>query len=184
MSELVIIAFQGDKHRAAAVLNEIRERDEAWTRGLHGAIAVHRNAENQLAVDQSFQSTQGQDAISGGLVGSLVGLALAMLTLPLTAGASAPIIGGTLLAGGIGGAIVGSHKNADEDSWWKQELGLPETFVREVQEAVGSCDSAIAIMLPAHDPGLAGRFEQYGGTLHRAQIDASQTALVRKRFAS
>src|SRR5262249_52906326 len=111
------------------------------------------------------------------------GLALAMLTLPLTAGASAPVIGGTLLAGGIGGAVVGARHHADPDAWWKQELRLPEDFVREVSDAVGSCDSPIAIALPHSDPGLADRFRAYGGTLHRAEIDAEQVALVRKRFA-
>ena len=115
---------------------------------------------------------------------ALVGLALAMLTLPLTAGASAPIIGGTLLAGGIGGAVVGSHKNAADDSWWKQELHLSPQFVREVDEAVRSCDSAIAIMLPQHDPGLADRFATYGGTLLRTELGPEQTELVRKRFAT
>ena len=106
-----------------------------------------------------------------------------MFTMPLTAGASAPVIGGTLLAGGVGGAIVGSHKYADQDSWWKQDLRLPRSFVEDVDEAVGSCDSAIAIALPHVDPGLAARFDSYGGTLLRAEIDAEQTELVRKRFA-
>ena len=183
MSELVLLAFKGDRHRAAAVLNELRERDEAWTRGLHGAIAVYRNADKQLAVDESFQATRGQDAIGGGLVGSLVGLALGMLTLPLTAGASAPLVGGTVLAATLGGAIVGSQKGADQDAWWKEELRLPEAFVRDAERAVSSCDSAIAIVLPHSDPGLAERFRPYGGTLLRAEIDAEQTALVRKRFA-
>lgn len=183
MAELVIVAFKGDRHRAAAVLNEIRERDEAWTRGLHGAIAVYRNEDDQLALDQGFQSTRGGDAIGRGLVGSLVGVALAMLTLPLTAGASAPIIGGTLVAGGVGGAIVGYGKHADQDSWWKQDLNLPQDFVRDVEEAVGRADSAIAIAMPHRDPGLADRFRECGGTLYRAELGDEQTALVRKRFA-
>jgi len=89
-------------HRAAAVLSELRERDEAWTASLHGTVAAYRTAAGALTIDQAYESTRGAGSISGGLAGSLFGIVLAAMTLPLMAGASAPVIALAFVAGAVG----------------------------------------------------------------------------------
>lgn len=177
MSELVVVGFKQDKDRAAAVLDELRAKDEPWTANFHGAIAAYRDADGKLIVDQAFESTKGGGAIGGGLTGSLVGLALAALALPLTAGVSALVAGGSLVAGAIGGSLVGAKHGAVNASWWKDDLGISEAFLAEIRALVQQPDSAIFILLRAPDPDdLAARFRPYGGTVVRTTLAADQHA--------
>lgn len=111
MSELVVVGFKNDIYRAAAVLSELRERDEAWTANLHGAIAAYRTGAGDATIDQSFEATKGEGSIAGGLLGSLFGIALAALALPLTAGLGTAVVGASLVGGAVGGTIVGAHRH-------------------------------------------------------------------------
>ncbi len=183
MSELVIVGFKQDIDRAAAVLSELRERDEAWTANLHGAVAAYRTAAGELTIDQSFESTKGEGSIAGGLLGSLVGLALAALTLPLTAGASAAVIAAPFVTGAIGGSIVGAHHGSVDASWWKGDLGISDDVVQSIRALVQPGDSAIVFLLRTPDPDdLAERFRAYGGTVARHALTAEQTSKLHARL--
>ena len=183
MSELVIVGFKNDIYRAASVLSELRERDEAWTANLHGAVAAYRNAAGELTIDQSYESTKGEGAIAGGLLGSLLGFALAAMTLPLTAGASAAIIAAPFVAGAIGGNIVGAHHGHVDASWWKTDLGISDDVVRDIRALVQHGDSAIAFLLRKPDPDdLAERFRSYGGTVVRYTLSAEQKSKLHSRL--
>ena len=185
MSELVIVGFKNDIERAAAVLSELRERDEAWTANLHGAIAAYRTAAGELTIDQSYESTKGEGAITGGLLGSLLGLALAAITLPLTAGASAAVIAAPFVAGAIGGSVAGAHHSSVDASWWKSDLGISDDVIHSVRTLVQPGDSAIVFLLRKPDPDdLAKRFLSYGGTVVRSALTAEQTSKVHARLGS
>jgi uncharacterized membrane protein len=184
MSQLVVIGFKHDISRAAAVLGELRERDEAWTQQLHDAIAVYRTSDGVLEVDQSFESTRGESAITHGMAGSLVGLALAALALPLTGGLSGAAVLGGAAAGAVGGSIVGAH-HGKEATWWKHELAIPESFFEKVRATVLAGDSAIFMLLPAADTvGLADRFSSFGGTVLAAELDAAQNAKLGEKLVT
>lgn len=177
MSELVVVGFKNQKERAAAVLDELREKNEPWTANFHGAIAAYRDPEGKLIVDQAFESTKGSGAITGGLTGSLVGLALAALALPITAGISGVVAGGSLLAGTIGGSLVGAQHGAVNASWWRDDLGISPAFLAEIHALVQQPDSAIFILLRNPDADdLATRFQPYGGTVLRSQLSPDQHA--------
>src|ERR1700733_1738310 len=186
MSELVIVGFKNDIYRAASVLSELRERDEAWTANLHGAVAAYRNDAGALTIDQSYESTKGEGAIAGGLLGSLLGFALAALTLPLTAGASAAVIAAPFVAGAIGGNIVGAHHGRVEDaSWWKSDLGISDDVIQRIRALVRPGDSAIVCLLRKPDPDdLAERLRSYAGTVVRCALTPEQTSKVHARLDS
>jgi len=184
MSELVVVGFKNDIGRAAAVLSELRARDEAWTANLHGAVAAYRTAAGELTIDESYESTKGEGSIVGGMLGSLFGIALAALALPLTAGAGTAAIGASLLAGAVGGTVVGAHHHRADASWWKGELGISDAFVGDIRTLVQPGDSAILFLLRAPDPDdLAARFRPYNGTVMRSTLSAAQTATLNARLA-
>jgi len=74
-------------YRASDVLNQLQAMDDDWVVDLHDAVAVYRDYNGKLRVDQSYQMTTSEGAGWGGLWGSLIGLTLAI---PFTGGATAP----------------------------------------------------------------------------------------------
>src|SRR6516165_5810638 len=85
MSELVVVGFKNDKYRASDVLDQLRQLDFDWVIDLDDAVAVYRDYDGKLRVQQSYELTTGQGAAWGGLWGSLIG---SILAIPFTAGAS------------------------------------------------------------------------------------------------
>src|ERR1700733_363878 len=84
MAELKVVGFKKDMYRASEVLNELQDLNEDWVVDLHDAVAVYRDYNGKLRVDQSYQMTTGEGAAWGGLFGGLIG---AMLAIPFTGGA-------------------------------------------------------------------------------------------------
>jgi uncharacterized membrane protein len=131
----------------------------------------------ELRLDQSYQQTAGEGAGWGSLWGSLIGV---LLALPFTALAGAAA-GGVLAAGALGGAALGAVGGTADADWWKQEIGLPEYFVRSVGAMVGPGDSAIFALLRSADPTyVAERLAGYGGTVLRTTLTDEQNAKLRK----
>ncbi len=183
MSELVVVAFKQDIERAAVVLGQIRARDEAWSANLHGAVAAYRNDRGELTIDRSYQSSKGEGAIVGGLLGSFVGIVLAALALPVTAGVGTVAAATTFVAGAVGGSIIGAKHGAVDDSWWKNELGVSDEFVDNIRATVAAGDSAIFILLREPDPDdLDARFRSYGGVVLRSKLTPEQVAKLHFRI--
>ena len=182
MADLVVVGFKNDISRAAAVLGELRAADEPWTAGLHGAIAMYRQ-HGQLTIDQSYESTKGNAVIAGSMIGSMVGLALAALALPITAGISGVVALGTFAAGAIGGSIVGAH-HTEEAAWWKDDVKIPQPFLDNIRACVVDGDSAILFLLrsPA-GIDFAEQFRRYAGTVFHTSLTPEQTEKVHARLA-
>src|SRR5215468_5987592 len=123
MAELIVVGFKKDMYRASEVLNKLMDLNDDWVVDLHDAVAVYRDYEGKLRVDQSCQMTTGEGAAWGGLWGMLIG---ATLAIPFTAGASAAAVAGTVAAGALGGTAIGAGAGAIDASAWKDEFGIPE----------------------------------------------------------
>lgn len=178
MSELIVIGFKQDMYRASRVLDELRALDDAWAIELRDAVAVYRNRHGELRLDQSYQQTTGEGAGWGFIWGSLIG---ALLAVPFTAGASAAAAGGALAVGALGGGTLGAIAGAADTDWWRDEIGLPESFVREVSTMVGRGDSAIFALLLSSDPvRVVDRLASYGGHILRTTLTSEQTARLQK----
>jgi uncharacterized membrane protein len=182
MAELIVVGFKKDMYRASDVLNQLQQMNEDWSVDLHDAVAVYRNYDGKLRVDQSFQMTTRQGAGWGGFWGSLIG---ATLAIPLTGGASAAVAAGTIAAAAASGAAVGAGAGALDASWWKDEFGIPDEFVERVGAMIQPGDSAIFALLRTADPDeVANQFRGYGGTILSTTLSREQQKKVDKVLSS
>jgi uncharacterized membrane protein len=178
MPQLIVVGFKKDMYRASEVLNKLQEMNDDWEVDLHDAVAVYRDYNGKLRVDQSYQVTTGEGAGWGALWGSLIG---ATIAIPFTGGASAAAAAGALAAGALGGGAIGAGAGALDASWWKDEFGIPEDFVTQVGGMVQPGDSAIYALLRTANPDVvADQFRGYGGTVLSTTLDRNQEAKVEK----
>jgi uncharacterized membrane protein len=174
MSQLIVVGFKRDKFRASAVLDKLSAMDDDWVVDLSDAVAVYRDDQGKLRVDQSYQMTTGEGAEWGVFWGSLIG---ALIAIPFTAGASAAVLASSLAAGVLGGGALGAAGGALDASWWKDEFGIPEDFVKSVGAMVQPGDSAILAMLRTVDPAqVTEEFRGYGGTVLQTTFTKEQSA--------
>jgi len=175
MPQLIVVGFKKDMYRASEVLNQLQNMDDDWVVDLHDAVAVYRDYNGKLRVDQSYQMTTGEGAGWGGLWGSLIGLTLAI---PFTGGATAPAAG-ALAAGAAAGAALGAGAGAIDAEWWKDEFGIPDDFVKQVGALIQPGDSAIYALLRTANPDIvADQFRGYGGTILRTTLSRDQQSKV------
>ena len=178
MAELIVVGFKKDMYRASEVLNQLLALNDDWVVDLHDAVAVYRDYNGKLRVDQSYQMTTGDGAALGGLWGLLIG---ATLAIPFTAGASAAAAAGAVAAGALGGTALGAGLGAADASSWKEEFGIPDEFVQRVGALIQPGDSAIYAILRTADPDIvADQFRGYGGTILRTTLNSDQQAKVEK----
>jgi len=178
MAELIVVGFKNNMYRASEALNELLAINDDWVIDLHDAVAVYRDNNGKLRVDQSYQMTTGEGAAWGGLWGMMIG---ATLAIPFTAGASAAAAAGAVAAGALGGTALGAGAGAVDASNWKDEFGIPEDFVQQVGVMVQPGDSAIFAILRVGNPDIvAEQFKGYGGTVLRTTLNSDQQAKVEK----
>jgi uncharacterized membrane protein len=178
MAELIVVGFKNNMYRASEALNELLAINDDWVIDLHDAVAVYRDYNGKLRVDQSYQMTTGQGAAWGGLWGLLIG---ATLAIPFTGGASAAAAAGAIAAGAAGGTALGAGLGAADAESWKDEFGIPEDFVEQVSVLIQPGDSAIYAILRVGNPDIiAEQFKGYGGTVLRTTLSRDQQAKVEK----
>ena len=179
MAELIVVGFKKDMYRASEALDRLEAMNTGWIVDLRDAVAVYRDYNGKLRVDQSYQMTTGEGAALGGLFGGLIG---ALLAAPFTGGASAAA---ALAAGSISGVALGASFGAIDADSWKEDDGISEDFVDRASAMVQSGDSAIFALLRALDPDLvATQFKGYGGTILRTTLTPAQQARVEATLQS
>lgn len=179
MAELIVVGFKKDMYRASEVLNTLMDMNNGWVVDLHDAVAVYRDYNGKLRVDQSYQMTTGEGAAWGGLFGGLIG---AMLAAPFTAGAS---VAAVLAAGSLSGVALGATAGALDAETWKEDYGISEDFVSNVGALVQPGDSAIFALLRTINSDLvAAQFKGYGGTVLRTTLNNEQKAKVEATLAA
>ncbi len=152
--------------------------NKTWDLDLSDAVAVYRDYDGKLRVDQSYQATTGQGAAWGGLFGGIIG---ALLAAPFTAGASvagaaaAAVIG----AGSVGGVALGASLGAIDAGTWKEDYGISEDFVDQVGAMLQPLDSAVFVLARTINPErVADAFRGYGGKVLRTTLTDVQRARV------
>ena len=180
MAELLVVGFKRDMYRASEALNMLQDMTSSWIVDLNDAVAVYRDYQGKLRVDQSYQPTTGEGAAWGGLFGAMIG---ALLAAPFTAGASVAAAGvsaGAVLAGGtVGGAVLGASFGALDADTWKEAYGISDDFVQRVSSMVQPGDSAVFVLARVINPDLiADAFHGYGGTVLRTTLNEVQRARV------
>jgi len=177
MSDLIVVGFKKNMFKASDVLNQLRQMNEDWTVNLEDAVAVHRDQNGKLRIDQSYDPTTGEGAAWGGLWGSLLG---AILAIPFTGGMSAAAAAGALAAGAVSVGAIGATAGAIDADWWKEDFGISDEFVRDVGETIQLGDSAIFALISANSEQAVNRFSGYGGKIIRTTLSNKQAAKIDK----
>jgi uncharacterized membrane protein len=172
MAELIVVGFVGTD-RAADVLDRLQAMQDDWTVDLQDAVAVYRDYNGTLKLDEATEPTEGQGAGLGALFGALLGLLVAAA--PATGGATAATAA-ALAAGAVGGGALGAAGGALSVDWWRNDFGLTEDFVRSVSDMVQTGDSAIFALLRTANPELlADQFRGYGGKILQTTLTPDQS---------
>jgi uncharacterized membrane protein len=160
--------------RASETLNMLKDMDRSWVLDLKDAVAVYRDYDGELRVDQSYEMTSGEGAGWGGLFGGIVG---ALLAAPFTAGASAA--GAVIAAGSLAGVALGGTLGAIDAESWKEDFGISEDFVQGVSTMLQPRDSALFVLVRRiNADAVADAFRGFGGTVMRTTLTAEQRAKV------
>ncbi len=181
MKELMVIAYDNPQG-AKEALKLLRRLSNDWIAYIDDAVAVERDAEGNLQIQQSYQPTTKQGAQFGVFLGTLLGgLALA----PLTGGVSAVEAAGRVAAGALGGAALGGVMGASQAHTYKEDIGLPEDFVSKVSRKVKPGGSAIFALVdnPYSDPfpqDAEFYFRGTGGTVISTNLTPQQQERVQQ----
>lgn len=164
----MIAAVYKNQYRAMENMARLRKLDEDWLVDIQDAVAVARDANGKLHIQDSFKPTPQAGAGWGALLGTvLAGLALA----PFTGGLSAATAAGGIAAGTVGGATLGGLTGAAVAETDKVQHGLSEEFVTEVSDAIKRGQSAIFALVEVHDPDyVANYFRGTGGRIIRTSL--------------
>ena len=174
MAELIVVGFKQDMFRASEALNMLEDMNNSWIVDLQDAVAVYRDYDGKLRVDQSYQTTTGQGAGWGGLFGGLIG---ALLAAPFTGGATAA--GAVIAAGSLTGVALGGTLGAIDAGSWKDAYGISEDFVDRVSTMLQPRDSALFVLARTiNADAVANAFTGFGGTVVRTTLTAEQRAKV------
>jgi uncharacterized membrane protein len=181
MADLIVVGFKQDLFRASEVLNKLTEVNDNWTLDLYDAVAVYRTYGGDLRIDQRYLSTTGEGAARGTVLGSLLGLVLAI---PLTGGLSAVAAGtatavGAFATGAVGGGALGAATGAIGTHEWRDTFAISEAFVKEVGATIQAGDSAIFVLAQLGDPAkLAAQVRGYGGTVLQTTLPEERIAQI------
>src|SRR6476661_872698 len=138
MKDLIVVAYD-NPGSAQATLDGLRALNDDWVVEINDAVAVIRDYDGNLNVQDSYQITSGEGAGLGVILGGLLG---GLVLAPFTGGLSAAAAAGAVAAGAVGGATLGGITGATGAELNKEDLGLPEDFVDDVSAALKPGDSA------------------------------------------
>jgi uncharacterized membrane protein len=176
MAELLIVGFPDNIHRATGVIDELRVLDDRWILELADTVAVHRDADGVLTMDQSYQPTGSEAADWSATLGLLIG---ATLPNSFIAGANQPAT-----EGGMASAAL-THNGLDDAvhggvvAHGKDLLGIRQEFVDRANQLVRPGDSAIYAILETSEHALvAARFQRYGGAILHLSLSREQLATI------
>ena len=174
MSELIVAEFEKNKYPASDVLHALRQRDVERVIDLEDAVAVYRNYDGTLHVEESSGVTASEGAAWGALSGSFIG---AILAIPFAVGASVGAVVSMLAFGALIGIALGATAGAIDASWSREDASVDSAFVREVSTPLQPGDSAIFALISESYPDLvAEQFKGYGGKVRRSSLTPLQGA--------
>jgi len=177
--DLIVVGFKGTQ-RASEVLSELQKLEDNWVVELKDAVSAYRTDDGQLRIDKSVQSTPGQAADLGVVVGGLLG---ALLAVPLTGGLSAAAAAGTIAAGATGVGLAGAAASAEDAADFKRRYGISDEFVDKVGKLINSGDSAAFVLLRTADPDMVmDRFRGYGGQILRTNLSIKEAARIQREL--
>jgi len=177
MEDLIVVTYK-NQYSAVDNMRTLRKLDDDWIVDLHDAVAVAKDSQGKLHIQDSYKATGQAGARWGVLLGTILGgLALA----PFTGGLSTAAAAGTVAAGAAGGAALGGLGGAAMASWEKQVVGLSELFVSEVSDTLGRGESAIFALVSSRSPdGVVEYFRGTGGKVTHTNLSTYEQERVQQ----
>ena len=180
MEDLIVVTYDNE-YKAQDTINTLRSLNDNWIVDLHDAVAVTRDVNGKLNVQDSYQMTSKEGAGWGILWGTLIG---GLVFAPFTGGLSAAVAAGTVAAGAVSGAALGGLTGAATASLDKDDFGLSEDFIYQVSQSIKPGNSAIFALAESRDPQqVANFFRGTGGTIIRTTLTPQQQDRVQQVLA-
>jgi len=177
MEDLIVVAYKNE-YSAQDTLNTLRDLNDDWVVDIHDAVAVVKDEDGKLNVQDSYQVTSKEGAGWGVLIGTMLG---GLVLAPFTGGMSAAVAAGTVAAGAVGGAALGGVTGAAMASDDKEDFGLSEDFVSDVSDTIEPSHSAIFALVESHDPEVVAEyFRGTGGKVIRTNLTPYQQERVQE----
>jgi len=174
MPEILVVTFKENLYRASGVLDELRVLDDKWILDLEDAIALHRDHDGAVGMDQNYQPTGRRSREWGAALGLLIG---ASLSIPFMATGNASVAEGVLIAASLGR----TGTTGVDASIWEDTLGISREFFERVSQLVLPGDSAIyAILETAGSEVASSRFQRYGGAVLTLTISIEQQQKIQR----
>jgi uncharacterized membrane protein len=168
VEDLIVVTYNNE-YSAVENMQTLRRLDDDWVVDIHDAVAVARDTDGKLHVQDSFRTTTDQGAGWGVLLGTILGgLTLA----PFTGGLSAAAAAAGVTAGAVGGAAIGGVTGASMAADEKETYGISEEFVSRVSATINRGQSAIFALVDSSNPERVGRyFRGTGGTIIHTNLN-------------
>jgi uncharacterized membrane protein len=180
VEDLIVVTYD-DEYKAQETINVLRSLNDNWLVDLYDAVAMARDVNGTLRVQDSYQLTSKEGAGWGVLWGTLLG---GILFAPFTGGLSAAAAAGTVAAGAVGGAALGGVTGAATASLNKDDFGLSEDFVYQVSQSIKPGGSALFALAESNNPQqVANFFRGTGGTIVRTTLSPQQEHRVQQVLA-
>jgi uncharacterized membrane protein len=180
VEDLIVVVYDNE-YKAQETINTLRSLNDNWIVDLHDAVAVSRDMNGKLNVQDSYQMTSKEGAGWGILWGTLIG---GLVFAPFTGGLSAATAADMVAAGAVGGAVLGGATGAATAAEDKDDFGLSEDFVDQVSESIKPGNSAIFALAETNDPEqVANFFRGTGGKVIRTNLTPEQQNRVQQVLA-
>jgi uncharacterized membrane protein len=180
MEDLIVVTYDNE-YKAQETINVLRSLNDNWIVDLYDAVAVSRDVNGKLNVQDSYQMTSKEGAGWGVLWGTLVG---GILAAPFTGGLSTAAAAGAVAASAVGGAALGGLTGAAGATLDKDDFGLSEDFVNQVSQSIKPGNSAIFALVESRNPEqVANFFRGTGGTIIRTSLTPQQQDRVQQVLA-
>jgi uncharacterized membrane protein len=180
VEDLIVVTYDNE-YSAVEYMQTLRRLDDDWVVDIHDAVAVTRDADGKLHLQDSYKPTAGEGAGWGVLLGTILGgLALA----PFTGGLSAAAAAGTVAAGATGGATLGGLTGGITAAVDKDTFGVSDEFVAQVTDTIKRGQSALFALVDSNNPERVARyFRGTGGKIIRTNLTPDEQARAEQILA-
>ncbi len=158
-SNLIVAVFK-DEGKAAAVLADMKEREDFPLAELDDAAVVIKKKNGKIRMKQTKEITPGEGALGGSLIGLFTGIVTIIN----------PLI--VAIIGGVGGVLWGLFS----------DIGIEDNFMKSVGEHLVPGSSAIFILArPELRDTVVKELETFGGTIFETDVpDRAHEELIQK----
>ncbi len=156
----LIVAVFKDEGKAAAVLSDMKEREDFPLAELEDAAIVIKKKNGKIKLKQTKEITPGEGALGGSIIGLITGIATIINPLVVA------------IIGGVGGVLWGLFN----------DVGVDDDFMKAIGKHLVPGTSAIFILARSDlRDTVIKELETFGGTIFETSVpDKVHEALIQK----